>query len=552
MLYLFPDTHFFLHYRNAQDIAWSEVTGQDEVRLVVGRAVAKELDRKKFELRGRPQDRARSFVSKLGAVASGTDTGVLRDRAPRIVVEMAPQRPIGWLPPADFESTWGDDVLLADVLAFRHGHPGADVALLTGDPGLMAKAGVHGVRVVSLLDRGWELADEKTPEQKEVEKLRREIHALKQVGPSIACQLLVADKAHVALDMEVVQHPPLSDDIVEELLSGLRLKHPKVVEFPCPASPDSREPGTQILDLDDPAGPTAWIAPEREKVDAYSTDYDRWVDEAESFIRGASASFVSPPLDVLVRIELRNDGNDPAEGMQLCIEGRGGFLVSAVEKKPGRTSVKTRPIEAGTTRLRQPPRPPEWKRGTLPSPRTMLAGPSAHLAALLASQANVPGLSALNASATGLGAAGRIAEMSHLFHDLPGVGAAATLSGLVPQILLAEQAMALSRLPLFPRDDYLPPLPEPRDRHRFYPCETPASRQGTGLGFDCDEFRHRLESRSFEFRLAWDAAKGLPRSGAVWVRLSARNMREPFETTIPVRVRTVQADVRRMVAELLP
>ena len=73
-----------------------------------------------------------------------------------------------------------------------------------------------------------------------------------------------------------------------------------------------------------------------------------------------------------------------------------------------------------------------------------------------------------------------------------------------------------------------------------------------GLGFECDEFRHRVESRSFELRLAWDTDEGMPRSGAVWVRLSARNMREPFESTIPVRVTTVRADVRRLVAELLP
>ena len=550
----FPDTHFFLHFRSAQDIAWSEVTDHDEVRLVVGRSVAKELDKKKFELRGRPQNRARSIVSNLGSIVSGTGSGVLRDKDPRVVLEVAVERPAGWMPPADLDPTWGDDVLLADVLAFRHGHPDADVALLTGDPGLMAKARAHGVEVVSLLDRGWELPEEKTPEQKEVEKLRREVHDLKQVGPSIVCELLVGDKAHAVLDVEVVQHPPLSDDVAEELLSELKLKHPKVVEPLCPASLGTREPGTQVMDLDEPAGPAAWTAPERAEVEAYSREYDRWVDEAKAFIRDASASFVDAPLDVLVRLELSNKGNAPAEGVQLRVEGQGGFLVSVVKKKPGRTSVKPPRLEAGPARFREPPRPPEWKRKPSSPPRSLAAGSSAHLEALFASQANVPGLSALNASVAGLGATGRLTGMPHLFQDLPDVGIPVALLDFALQTSLDERAMALARPPLLPREHYLlpPPLPEPHDRHGFYRRETPASRQGVGLGFDCDEFRHRLEPRSFEFRLVWDTAKGPPRNGAVWVRLSASNMREPFKTTVPVRVRMIQADVRRMVAALLP
>lgn len=545
---LFPDTHFFLHYRNAQDVAWSEVTDQDDIRLVIGRAVAKELDRKKFELRGRPQDRARLFVSKLGAIASGTSSGALREKAPRIVLEMAPQRPTGWVPPADLDSTWGDDVLLADVLAFRHGHPGADAAILTGDPGLMAKARVHGVRIVSLLDRGWELAEEKTSEQKEVEKLRREVHDLKQVGPSIACELVVGDKAHAALDLEVVQHLSLSDDMVDELLSGLKLKHPKVVEFPCPASPDSREPGTQVLDLDDPDGPTAWTAPERDEMDAYSTDYDRWVDDAGSFIRDASASFVAPLLEVLVDLVLRNDGSGPAEGVQLFIEAQGGFLISDVEEESESESPETGTVEAGPSMFRSPPRPPRWKkRLSLPSQQLVL-GRSAQLSALLASQVHFPGLTALNASMPSIGQMGQIARVSHLLDGLADSGVSATLS---QSQLAAALAMGPPIMPPFPRDSYLMP-PRPRDRCGFYSCETPASRQGTGIGYECEEFRHRMESRSFEFRLAWDTDKGLPRNGAVRIRLSARNMRETFETTIPIRVGTVQADMRHMVEELLP
>ena len=98
----------------------------------------------------------------------------------------------------------------------------------------------------------------------------------------------------------------------------------------------------------------------------------------------------------------------------------------------------------------------------------------------------------------------------------------------------------------------LPTRPKARDRYRFYPTRTAASEQGTGVGFRCEEFRHRLDAEQFSLRLSASIDGGVPRGGAIQVRLSASNMRQPFERIFPIRIKVKSADVRGLVADLLP
>ena len=65
MIYL-PDTNFFLHCKDPTDIDWSAVTTDAHVRIVICSNTQRELDKKKFELRGRGQQRARKWVGLIG------------------------------------------------------------------------------------------------------------------------------------------------------------------------------------------------------------------------------------------------------------------------------------------------------------------------------------------------------------------------------------------------------------------------------------------------------------------------------------------------------
>ena len=61
-----PDTNFFLHFKDAVNIPWGDLTQDDEITIVICRTVQEELDRKERELKGRTQKRARKINSLIG------------------------------------------------------------------------------------------------------------------------------------------------------------------------------------------------------------------------------------------------------------------------------------------------------------------------------------------------------------------------------------------------------------------------------------------------------------------------------------------------------
>ncbi len=188
MMFLFPDTHIFLHFRDPSELPWIEVTKAKEITLVIGRTVQKEIEKKKFELRGRAQDRARAYARKLGDIVVNGSPTTLRESGPRLLLAYIPQRPHGWTPPTDLAPNWQDDQLIADALGYLQAHPDANVAILSEDSGVLATAIAHGLNIIRPGD-DWALPTEATAEAKELEKLKRENAELRRVGPAISGSL---------------------------------------------------------------------------------------------------------------------------------------------------------------------------------------------------------------------------------------------------------------------------------------------------------------------------------------------------------------------------
>jgi hypothetical protein len=65
-----PDTNFFIHFRDPRELDRYDIVQAQKIKLVVGRAVQKELQKKRFELRGWAQERARHYAKLLGDMTS--------------------------------------------------------------------------------------------------------------------------------------------------------------------------------------------------------------------------------------------------------------------------------------------------------------------------------------------------------------------------------------------------------------------------------------------------------------------------------------------------
>ena len=179
----FPDTNFFLHFRDPPEIPWATVTSDDTVILLICDNTARELDKKKFELRGRAQDRARKWASILGEIVDTGGPKILRATGPKVIVDLQVERPLGWIPPNDLEShNLGDDKYIADVLAYKSTANGQQCAILTADTGPLLKAKRHGLTSVRIKD-DWGLPEEPDSRARTIKRLEEELAKERKRGP---------------------------------------------------------------------------------------------------------------------------------------------------------------------------------------------------------------------------------------------------------------------------------------------------------------------------------------------------------------------------------
>ena len=101
---IFPDTQFFLHFKDAWDIPWCEKIQADPITLLVCKTVQKEIEKHKNEQRGRPQDRARKYATRLAQVVVDDAPLVLRENGPRVLLDFKSANPQNWSRPKTLDA----------------------------------------------------------------------------------------------------------------------------------------------------------------------------------------------------------------------------------------------------------------------------------------------------------------------------------------------------------------------------------------------------------------------------------------------------------------
>lgn len=357
MIFL-PDTHFFLHFKDAGELPWSEITADDEVRLVVCHTIQKEIDEKKYTLRGRPQKRARKFASLMGQIAVDSGPLVLRERAPRVTLDYFDRWPAGWEAPVDLRRNWNDDLFVADVLAFMNGTDEA-VAVLTNDVGVYRTAEAHGVQPFLLKDH-WRLPDEADERGKEIARLKAEVAEHRRNEPDTRLILEVGATPTEAqeIGIEVVTFPPLAPERIQALMDELRARHPAVTDFgkPGPGPPGMIGAAVGMFGL--PLNAYEDRPPSTEDIRVYTEQaYPAWLQEAEAYLETLHDRLQARTLETRVCFLLSNQGTVPAEDVILEFEALGGPLLAEIP-----TQEEADEAEKPSLALPPPPAAPRWTR----------------------------------------------------------------------------------------------------------------------------------------------------------------------------------------------
>lgn len=550
---VFPDTNFFLHHQDPAAIPWAQITGDDHIRLVICRNTARELDKKKFELQGRPQKRARKYAAVIAEVVETKQPVELRAADPRVTLEMAPPRPGAWAVPPDLEAPFilGDDAFVADVLHFRD-VIGEDCTVLTADSGPLEKAAGHGLPVVRTTRPGWQLPDEPDTRDKRIKELERRLEEMEGDGPAIAVEVRLQDAPARVVPLDVVRYPVLAEERVEALLAELQARHPRVVEFPRPTEADEKDPFTpaagQPFDLAELEGPFDWVGPTEKQLATYNTAYDTWLEEARALIDNLPKQRQRPEFEASFKFCLENVGVAAAEGVRVSLEATAGLLLKDLDDGPkkkaaGKANAVAQPVP---TSLRPPPKAPGWRKiyreVAQPTPDTVKPNRTMSV------------LEAMRIAEAGGAYGSALAEherMQKIMRDaglgplpgMPGLHGSEMLSGLGYRSPMEELRV--------PVDSLFPRQPKPRDPEDFYWRGGAPVRLQARWDLECELLRHHVQPRVWTQAVVARLDRLPGNGGSIRVEVHARNLKRPFTRDVPVRISVRDEDTEALVRAAL-
>ena len=323
MIYIFPDTNIFLHYRSFDELDWLPFAGlgEKEATLVVAFAVVHELDDHKRR-HGGPRSRR-----KRAGEVSGRLWKYLESGNPALLPTGTHLQSPSGEPTIDFEAHGltkdnQDDQILATVIQFKQENQDAKVCIVSADTGIKLKAKMRGIDVASPPeDRLLPLEVDEV--EKENLRLKRELDQLKSRTPRLSIAFANGDDK-IAVWLEPVE--PVPEVTINRRLARIRSWF-KVTSTP--------EAGMPIRIIGDPTSEMDW--------ETYRKDVGHYVEAFEAYVRASSEAMVARSMSFSVQIVIRNDGNAPAKNVDVYLEPQNGAQIAGKLFLPDTPSVPKRP-----------------------------------------------------------------------------------------------------------------------------------------------------------------------------------------------------------------
>lgn len=295
-----PDTNVFLQCRPLAEVDWREVTSDETVELVVVAQVYRELDRLKQGTSARRVRRARRWLELLRPVALGEcDEVVLRERAPRVVLRLAPRLRPGALDGSVLDLEIADERIVAEALAFAQGGV-ADVGVLSDDGMALRAAREVGLGDVPL-PSGWLAEPEPDEGQRRVAELERQVAGLLRQAPVIDVRAVVDDTPVARIEATYTVWPELSSGFIAHAMTRVRAAYP---------GRRTAEGG-------------AYVTIVGEAIDYGQANYENWLAKVEKRL-AASARFAFRFTDPFpAQLVLENTGGASADGLVVDVHARG-------------------------------------------------------------------------------------------------------------------------------------------------------------------------------------------------------------------------------------
>lgn len=349
VLYLFPDTNFFMQCKPPEQLDWSTYSADLEVILLVSRPIQKEVDRMKNRGSDRLGDKARKTAALLRAIVlSETKEFVAREKNPRVVIKLRTDLKPGRSPDPRLDTSEADDQLVAIAHAFSR-RAAASVRVLTGDSGVMASVDMLGLELAEIPE-DWLLPPESDRNERMIRQLTQELVRYKGAEPDFD----IKPSGHGTKDddgpieLTIVNYSPLEEEECHALLEHIKKRIPKVCDFgPAEQEPRNVKP-MGLMSVWEPV-------PESEK-EEYRTRYADWLQAVEEYLRNYHQTLNAATEPASITIEIQNVGSRPGKDALVEIKAAGDFRLRVpLDPDDGADE------EPAPCRLPTPPAPPAGK-----------------------------------------------------------------------------------------------------------------------------------------------------------------------------------------------
>lgn len=492
---LFPDTNFFLQFQDPAEIPWADIGAGGDVTLMVCRAVQGEIDDLKGNGNARRAARARKVSAQFRTMVLSNSPLVLRETGPRVVLDFTP-RP-DWDVSSAPSFSKMDHQIVAEASA-AGALLGEQSALLTDDTGMMLTARDRSLAFIPTPE-GWRLPPEKDKRDKQMDELKAQVARLSRTVPELTVEVTSKKQPVIApVTVRRIAYPPLSPTVIKEFTGALEERFPMKIDF-------SREADINIAVAD-----ATRLANQRTIAGLMATHLvgslgaEEWKPPSDNSIgnyHDAYAKWLGEARLFLANLHTALPGRSGQTLLSFSLRNGGSVPADQVRVD----------IEAlGGLLLARHPK----KDAALPPPLTLPAAPEAPAWRAVISGSFGSALQAMQGAADGT---------NPFAHGGPGL--------FVP--------------PFYSEPPYV------EDPHSFYWRDGPPNKRVLAWGYRCGELRHQAEAEMFTALVVAPAENDVTR-GAVRFHVSARNLPDPIEKSVAVRVEVGIGDTEAAARALMP
>ena len=347
---IMPDTNVFLHYQTIDQIDWRGLLTAESVSIIVPQVIIRELNAAKD---GHPSPKIRKrAAASLRRLDELAEKGFEVELRANVNLCFETSEPALDFAVNQLNPQSQDDVLLASFIALRGAHLDERVVLATADLGLKLKARYRNIEILSLPET-LKLPDDPDPNEQRVRELETQLRELSVTLPSLVVSF--ADHEDYRR-FSVARLEELTSDEMDFEMAQVMAISPKL-------SVSTGEPSDQRPNEDDTYARISreirsvahvFDQPSPDEIVAYNQRLDEFYKEYRQYVASRWEYQNTAARTILLELLLRNDGNWPAEDVDVMLHFPDGFELRKRENRicaPGRPETPSRP-QGGSDWLR--------------------------------------------------------------------------------------------------------------------------------------------------------------------------------------------------------